>query len=64
MSGQYFSGVMEEEEGDDRFRDRECYMFNTNLDPQEDDGRCIHCRHYLTLQCKHIGDFVDEDGEA
>jgi hypothetical protein len=63
MSGFMFEGLSEEED-DDRFVDRECYVFNKILEPMLDDGHCMHCRHYLTLQCKYIHEFVDEDGEA
>jgi hypothetical protein len=46
------------------FRDRECYVFNKKLHRDLDDGQCKHCRFYLTLQCKHIKDFLDEEGEC
>jgi len=64
MSGFMFEGLSEEEEAEDKFVNRECYVFNRNLDFSLDDARCEHCRHYLTLQCKHIEEFVDEDGDA
>jgi hypothetical protein len=64
MSGFMFEGISEEEEEDDKFVNRECYVFNKNMERMLDDARCIHCRHYLTLQCKHVDEFVDEDGEA
>lgn len=63
MCGFVFDGLSGEEEDDD-FINRECYLFNRNLDRTLDDARCIHCRNYLTLQCKYIHEFVDEDGEA
>jgi len=63
MSGLMFEGLSDEEE-EDNFVNRECYVFNKNLDFSCDDARCCHCRHYLTLRCPHIEEFVDEDGEA
>ena len=62
MCGFLFDTRPDDEE--DRFVGRECYEFNKGLDRSKDDDRCEHCRHYLTLQCKHIGEFVDEEGEA
>lgn len=50
-----------DEEEDDDFRYRECYEFNKNLNDVLDDGRCIHCRKYLTVQCEYIDEFLDEE---
>ncbi len=63
MCGFMFEGLSEDEE-EDKFVGRECYVFNNTLGISLDDDRCEHCRHYLTLQCKHIHEFVDEDGDA
>jgi len=56
-----FDGFSEEE---DQFINRECYVFNTKFDRTFDDARCEHCRYYLTVNCKHIHDFVDEEGDV
>ena len=63
MSGFMFDGLSNDEE-EDTFVNRECYIFNKNLQRTLDDAKCAHCRHYLTLNCKYIHEFVDEDGEA
>lgn len=60
----YGLGGFQEDSSDDEFVDRECYVFNKSLERSLDDARCIHCRFYLTLQCKHIQDFMDEEGEV
>ena len=62
MSGFMFDGLSQEE--DDQFIDRECYVFNKNLDRSLDDARCEHCRFYLTVNCKYIHEFVDEEGDV
>jgi len=58
----------DEEEGDEemdaKFCNRECYQFNTKMAVELDDKCCKHCRLYLTLQCVHIKDFMDEVDEA
>lgn len=46
---------------DEDYCGRECYEFNDNLEPNKDDECCEHCRFYMTLQCKHIDEFIDED---
>src|SRR2546425_1349545 len=33
------------------------------LSPSEDDGRCVHCRNFLTLECPYIDHFLSEDDE-
>ena len=38
-----------------------CYEVNDALPSNLDDGRCIHCRRYLTLDCPYIGHFLGED---
>ena len=48
------------EEDPDDWLYLECYDFNSSLSNGEDDGRCAHCRKYLTLQCKRIDAFMDE----
>ena len=48
---------VEEEEEETRYP---CYEFNTSLPKENDDGLCIHCRKYLTLECEHLEDFMDE----
>ena len=38
----------------------ECYEFNESEGNDNDDGRCNHCKKYLTLRCKRIHAFMDE----
>ena len=64
MSGFMFEGITDNEEEEDRFINRECYVFNKKMMNTLDDLKCIHCCHYLTLECKYISEFVDEDGDA
>jgi hypothetical protein len=40
-----------------------CFEFNGTLAAVQDDGRCTHCRKFLTLDCPYIGHFVGEDDE-
>lgn len=40
-----------------------CYEFNQGLLSALDDGRCMHCLRYLTLECPYIGHFLGEDEE-
>lgn len=40
-----------------------CYEFNGALTPTLEDGRCVHCRKYLTLDCPYIGHFLGEEDE-
>ncbi len=49
-------------EGDDedKFIGRPCYAFNPALRTSLDDTRCGHCRMYLTAQCPHIDEFLDD----
>jgi ferredoxin-thioredoxin reductase catalytic subunit len=49
-----------EEEEEDRFIGRPCYSFNPQLRPSLNDTRCEHCRFYLTSQCPHIEEFLDD----
>ncbi len=37
-----------------------CYDFNASIAPDGDDGRCVHCRKYLTVECEYIEEFLDE----
>lgn len=48
---------------DESFRNRECYEFNTTMGPELDDARCVHCLHFMTLDCPHIEEFIDEEEE-
>jgi hypothetical protein len=48
------------DEDEEEFCGRECYEFNEKLKEQFDDDCCEHCRKYLTLQCEHLDDFMDE----
>jgi hypothetical protein len=50
-------------EEDDRFIGRSCYAFNRRLADVLDDTRCSHCRFYLTAQCPHIDEFLDDVDE-
>jgi hypothetical protein len=63
MCGFMFQGLHDEDEEDDRFVDRECYVFNKKLERSLDDARCIHSRYYLTIECKYLHEFVDEEGD-
>jgi hypothetical protein len=49
-----------DEEEEEDFCDRECYVFNEKLKEHFDDDCCEHCTKYLTLQCEHLGDFMNE----
>jgi hypothetical protein len=40
-----------------------CFEFNASLTSVSDDGRCVHCRKFLTLECPYIGHFVTEEYE-
>lgn len=40
-----------------------CYEFNEALGRSLDDSGCLHCRKFLTLECPHIAEFMDEDEE-
>ncbi|HEV8049172.1 MAG TPA: hypothetical protein VGP88_01105 [Thermoplasmata archaeon] len=48
------------EEGEDRFRNRPCYVFNPSLKASMNDQACGHCRFYLTASCPHIDEFIDD----
>ncbi|HKS59759.1 MAG TPA: hypothetical protein VJS68_03155 [Thermoplasmata archaeon] len=49
-----------DESTEDRFIGRPCYSFNPQLRPSLNDTRCEHCRFYLTSQCPHIEEFLDD----
>jgi hypothetical protein len=57
-------GGEEEEEDPDKYCNRECYVFNAKLEAPLDDKCCKHCKLYLTLQCPHINEFMDEVEEG
>jgi hypothetical protein len=57
-------GGEEEEEDPDKYCNRECYVFNAKLEGTLDDKCCKHCKLYLTLQCPHINEFMDEVEEG
>jgi len=40
-----------------------CYESNGVLGPAQDDGRCVHCRKFLTLECPYIDHFMSEEDE-
>jgi len=40
-----------------------CFEFNASLPPAEDDGRCVHCRKFLTVECPYIDHFFEEEDE-
>lgn len=40
-----------------------CYESNPILAGSDDDGRCVHCRKFLTLECPYIDHFLGEDDE-
>jgi len=49
-----------EEDDETRFFGRECYVFNPQLRPSLNDTHCSHCRFYLTAQCPHIDEFLED----
>jgi hypothetical protein len=59
MMEEWEQGYWDDEE-EDEFCGRECYEFNNKLKEQFDDDCCEHCMKYLTLQCAHLEDFMDE----
>jgi hypothetical protein len=40
-----------------------CYEFHGGLSEGLDDGRCAHCRKFLTLDCPYIGHFLGDEHE-
>ncbi|MCI4323191.1 MAG: hypothetical protein L3K03_04110 [Thermoplasmata archaeon] len=48
------------EEEEDKFVNRPCFQFNPKLSSSQDDAHCTHCRMYLTAQCPHIDEFLDD----
>jgi len=40
-----------------------CYESGPALSPADDDGLCVHCRKFLTLECPYIDHFLAEDEE-
>jgi hypothetical protein len=38
-----------------------CFELNVSLAVPRDDGRCVHCRKFLTLECPYIGHFLSEE---
>ncbi len=56
-----FGGAKKDDEDEEEFCCRECYEFNENLPTGQDDEDCEHCRKYLTLNCKHIEEFIDDE---
>ena len=49
------------DDNDDSYIGRECYVFNTSLSVEDDDTACNHCAKFMTIQCQYIGEFIDED---
>lgn len=37
-----------------------CYEFYKALKKDFDDGKCEHCKKYLTNACDHIDEFLDD----
>src|SRR5438552_3304213 len=35
-----------------------CYESNRAIPAHLDDGRCVHCQKFLTLECPYIGHFL------
>lgn len=58
------AGIGGDDEEGDEFQGRECYIFNEKLPEEQDDTRCDHCRKFMTLNCEHIEEFIDEDDEG
>lgn len=48
------------DEDEEKFIGRPCYVFNPSLRTNLNDTRCGHCRFYLTAQCPHIDEFLDD----
>lgn len=42
------------------FEQFNCYEFNRTLKRNFDDGRCEHCKKYLTTVCEHIDEFLED----
>lgn len=40
-----------------------CYEVNEALSDSYDDGRCVHCRKFLTVDCPYVDHFLGE-GDA
>lgn len=38
-----------------------CFEFNGALSRTHEDGQCVHCRNFLTLECPYIDRFLSED---
>ena len=62
MGGFIYDGLSEVRQ--EHFANRECYEFNELLGAELDDSSCEHCKFYLTLSCKHIDEFMDEEGDV
>lgn len=62
MVGNYdFYGHKPNDKGDrEPFVGRVCYVFNRDLPRKLNDTRCIHCANFMTLQCEHIEEFIEE----
>lgn len=56
----YAPPAREEASDENRFIGRECYVFNPQLRASLNDTRCSHCRFYLTANCPHIDEFLDD----
>ena len=41
-----------------------CYETSPSLPPSADDGRCEHCRKFLTTECEHVDEFLEEEEEG
>ena len=41
-------------------RGRPCYVFNPRLRRDLNDTACEHCRFYLTYQCPHLDEFLED----
>ena len=49
-----------DEDVQEPFVGRVCYVFNRDLSRELNDTRCIHCANFMTLQCEHIEEFIKE----
>jgi hypothetical protein len=58
--GGYFMKWGQKQDDEDEFCNRECYEFNEKFPEDLDDKCCMHCIMYLTLNCPHINDFIDD----
>lgn len=52
--------IASDEEETQDFCGRDCYVFNPKFPDSMNDDCCVHCKMFLTIQCPHLDDFMDE----